>query len=103
MTSFARCCSPPAGEAITGDVTRGRGVTIHVSSCDQLEHREPERLVEVAWMSEEEMKGTPGRRTVRMRVIAENEQNTLVSIITPLREKRNTNNERRRREGEERK
>lgn len=102
MTSFARCCNPLPGEDITGYVTRGRGVTIHVSSCDQLEHLEPERLVEVAWMSEEEMKGTPGRRTVRMRVIAENEQNTLVSIITALSEKKITINEMRTREGEDR-
>lgn len=102
MTAFARCCNPLPGEEITGYVTRGRGVTIHMSNCDQLEHLEPERLVEVAWTSDAESHESSGKRTVRLRVIAENEQNTLASIITALSEKKITINEMRTREGQDR-
>lgn len=49
-TRLARCCSPVYGDAITGYVTRERGVTVHLQTCPNLRARlEPERLVEVAW------------------------------------------------------
>src|SRR5699024_9220176 len=102
MTSFARCCNPLPGEDIVGYVTRGRGVTIHVSTCEQLGHLEPERLVEVAWTSDAESGDAVGGRNVRLRVIAENEQATLANIITALSEKKIKINEVRTREGEDR-
>lgn len=49
-TRLARCCSPVYGDAITGYVTRERGVTVHLQTCPNLRARlEPERSVEVAW------------------------------------------------------
>ena len=30
LVRFARCCNPLPGEAITGFITRGRGVTVHL-------------------------------------------------------------------------
>lgn len=102
MTSFARCCNPLPGEEIVGYVTRGRGVTIHVSTCEQLGHLEPERLVEVAWTSEAESDDAAVGRSVRVRVIAENEQSTLANIITALSERKIKINEVRTREGQDR-
>mgnify|MGYP003985903277 FL=1 len=50
VTRLARCCSPVYGDAITGYVTRERGVTVHLQTCPNLRARlEPERSVEVAW------------------------------------------------------
>ncbi|QVQ24266.1 RelA/SpoT family protein [Achromobacter deleyi] len=52
LTQLARCCRPAPPDAISGFVTRGRGVSIHRSDCHSylaLAAREPERIIEVAW------------------------------------------------------
>lgn len=55
MTQIATCCQPVPGEEISGFVTKGRGVSVHRRSCDnliQLELTEPERILEVSWGGE---------------------------------------------------
>jgi GTP pyrophosphokinase len=49
LTRFARCCTPLPGEAITGFITRGRGISVHRSDCPKLLEVEQERLLEVQW------------------------------------------------------
>lgn len=52
MTQLARCCRPAPPDAISGFVTRGRGVSIHRTDCHAyaaLAARHPERLIDVAW------------------------------------------------------
>ncbi|MGH7766424.1 MAG: RelA/SpoT family protein [Candidatus Binatia bacterium] len=49
LLRFGRCCHPLPGEDITGFITRGRGVTVHVSSCPTVLESDPHRKVEVAW------------------------------------------------------
>ncbi|MGH7840782.1 MAG: RelA/SpoT family protein, partial [Candidatus Binataceae bacterium] len=49
MVRFARCCNPLPGEAITGFVTRGRGVTVHVAGCPHALATDPQRRVPVIW------------------------------------------------------
>ncbi|NLB12783.1 MAG: bifunctional (p)ppGpp synthetase/guanosine-3',5'-bis(diphosphate) 3'-pyrophosphohydrolase, partial [Gammaproteobacteria bacterium] len=52
MAQLARCCQPVAGDAISGYLTRGRGVTVHRSNCASLQAlatRSPERVVPVEW------------------------------------------------------
>ncbi|MEJ2403526.1 MAG: bifunctional (p)ppGpp synthetase/guanosine-3',5'-bis(diphosphate) 3'-pyrophosphohydrolase [Candidatus Thiodiazotropha sp.] len=56
LTSIARCCKPVPYDAITGYVTRGRGVTIHRKDCPNirsLKGDERERLIEVHWGDEQ--------------------------------------------------
>lgn len=51
-TKMARCCKPLPFDAITGYITRGRGVTVHRGDCPnllRLQMQERERLIEVAW------------------------------------------------------
>ena len=53
-STFARCCNPVPPEPIAGYITVGRGVTIHREGCPSLErmrHRQPERVLSVAWGS----------------------------------------------------
>ena len=47
----AKCCNPLPGEAITGYITRGKGVSVHASDCSNLMNlmSDPERRVEVSW------------------------------------------------------
>jgi guanosine-3',5'-bis(diphosphate) 3'-pyrophosphohydrolase len=49
LVRFGRCCHPLPGEDITGFITRGRGVTVHVSSCATVLESDPHRKVEVSW------------------------------------------------------
>ncbi len=49
MVRFAKCCSPLPGDDIIGYITRGRGISVHVSNCPIVQEMDPERLVEVRW------------------------------------------------------
>lgn len=53
MVRFAKCCTPLPGDDIIGYITRGRGVSIHVSSCPEIQEMDPERLVDVRWNIDE--------------------------------------------------
>ncbi|MBN2461683.1 MAG: bifunctional (p)ppGpp synthetase/guanosine-3',5'-bis(diphosphate) 3'-pyrophosphohydrolase [Candidatus Cloacimonetes bacterium] len=54
MVRFAKCCHPEPGCDIIGYTTRGRGITIHRTDCQNhgflnLMKKEPERIIKVAW------------------------------------------------------
>jgi GTP pyrophosphokinase len=49
LTQLARCCKPAPPDEITGFVTRGRGVSIHRTSCPNVRQLPPERRVEAQW------------------------------------------------------
>ncbi|HET8746890.1 MAG TPA: TGS domain-containing protein, partial [Ramlibacter sp.] len=52
MTQLAKCCKPAPPDAISGFVTRGKGVSIHRRDCAnfrQLAGRDGERVIEVEW------------------------------------------------------
>ena len=52
LTQLAKCCKPAPPDAISGFVTRGKGVSIHRVDCAnfrELQTRSGERVIEVAW------------------------------------------------------
>jgi guanosine-3',5'-bis(diphosphate) 3'-pyrophosphohydrolase len=49
LVRFAQCCQPLPGDAITGWITRGRGVTVHRRACPKAMELDPERRIDVAW------------------------------------------------------
>jgi len=51
LVRFAKCCMPVPGDEIIGYITRGRGVTIHRSDCENFERTDDSenRFIEVAW------------------------------------------------------
>jgi GTP pyrophosphokinase len=50
LVRFAKCCHPIPGDPIVGFITRGKGVTVHLRSCNTvLNEREISRLIEVEW------------------------------------------------------
>ena len=57
MIKFAKCCTPVPGDAITGFITKGFGVSIHRADCPNASHRDDPiqsaRWVRVRWANEE--------------------------------------------------
>ncbi|HRP71549.1 MAG TPA: bifunctional (p)ppGpp synthetase/guanosine-3',5'-bis(diphosphate) 3'-pyrophosphohydrolase [Luteimonas sp.] len=52
LVQIARCCHPLPGEAITGYLTRSRGVSVHRADCAafaRLAAKEPQRVLPVDW------------------------------------------------------
>jgi GTP pyrophosphokinase len=52
MTQLAKCCKPAPPDAISGFVTRGKGVSIHRRDCSnfrEMAARNGERVIEVEW------------------------------------------------------
>jgi len=51
VVKLARCCTPVPGDPIAGFITRGAGVSVHRSDCDNLAQlrSQSERMVDVAW------------------------------------------------------
>jgi GTP pyrophosphokinase len=79
MIHLARCCTPIPGDNVLGYITRGKGVTVHKENCSNLASLEPERMVEIDWVS-------PDHETypVRLRVEATDKQGLLAAISSAI-------------------
>jgi GTP diphosphokinase / guanosine-3',5'-bis(diphosphate) 3'-diphosphatase len=75
MVRFARCCNPLPGEAITGFITRGRGVTVHLAGCPHALLTDPQRRVPVVWKEDE---ATP--RPIRLEVLCADQPGLLAAM-----------------------
>ncbi|MBR3317111.1 MAG: bifunctional (p)ppGpp synthetase/guanosine-3',5'-bis(diphosphate) 3'-pyrophosphohydrolase [Atopobiaceae bacterium] len=51
LVHLAHCCNPVAGDDILGFITRGRGVSVHRSTCPNVKGlmQNPERMIDVEW------------------------------------------------------
>ncbi len=51
LVKLAKCCTPVPGDEIVGFVTRGTGVSVHRSDCNNVKSllTEPDRIIEVEW------------------------------------------------------
>ncbi|MEZ4336551.1 MAG: bifunctional (p)ppGpp synthetase/guanosine-3',5'-bis(diphosphate) 3'-pyrophosphohydrolase [Sandaracinaceae bacterium] len=49
LVRFAKCCNPLPGDAITGWITRGRGVSVHRRECPKALEIDPDRRIDVSW------------------------------------------------------
>ncbi len=79
LTQLARCCRPAPPDALTGYVTRGKGVSLHRANCASLRHlasKDPERLIECDWGKA----GASSSYPVDIRVIAADRQGLLRDI-----------------------
>jgi GTP pyrophosphokinase len=74
----ARCCNPIHGERIVGYITRGKGVSVHSSTCPNVVNLlyDPERRIEVEWD-----KGTDeSRYTVKLVMEVEDRKGLLAAV-----------------------
>jgi GTP diphosphokinase / guanosine-3',5'-bis(diphosphate) 3'-diphosphatase len=52
LIRFGKCCQPVPGDAVTGYITRGFGVTVHRTNCVNALKMNPERRIDVQWGDE---------------------------------------------------
>ncbi len=53
LVRFGKCCHPIPGDPISGYITRGKGVTVHLRNCPTIiNERDVDRLIEVEWERE---------------------------------------------------
>ena len=75
LVTYAQCCRPVPGEVVTGYVTRGRGITVHLSTCSQVLALDAERRVPVQWQS-----STKGRHSGEVRIVCSDQMGMLAEI-----------------------
>ncbi|MBF6568743.1 MAG: bifunctional (p)ppGpp synthetase/guanosine-3',5'-bis(diphosphate) 3'-pyrophosphohydrolase [Candidatus Binataceae bacterium] len=79
MVRFARCCNPLPGEAISGFITRGRGVTVHMVGCPQGLIADPQRRVPVIWKD-----GDEAPRPIRLEVLCVDQPGLLAAMTKAI-------------------
>jgi len=81
LVTFAKCCRPIPGDPISGFVSTGKGIVVHLSNCKNIaEYRSQEdKLIRMQWA--EDVKGD---YEVNLRVHAKNERGVLANITQAL-------------------
>ena len=82
MVFRARCCNPIRGEQIVGYITRGKGVSVHSSTCPNVVNLlyDPERRIEVEWD-----KGTDGAPyVVQLSIQVEDRKGILADVSSKI-------------------
>ncbi|MDE0518096.1 MAG: bifunctional (p)ppGpp synthetase/guanosine-3',5'-bis(diphosphate) 3'-pyrophosphohydrolase [Bdellovibrionales bacterium] len=67
LVHFAKCCRPLPGDAITGFISRGKGIVIHRQACRSLLSMDSERYVDVQWNQDRRVKH---KHIVNIRVVS---------------------------------
>mgnify|MGYP002854988259 CR=1 FL=1 len=77
--SLSNCCRPIPGDEIVGYVTKGKGITVHRTTCPNVVNQK-NRLVEVFWHDNLELSTYP----VDLNIEASDRPNLLVDIMNKL-------------------
>ena len=80
VVSFAKCCRPVPGDAISGYVSSGKGIVIHQRSCPNVSERGKEdRQLSVQWSDHVE-----GEYLAYMRVQVANQRGVLATLAATI-------------------
>jgi len=82
LVSFAKCCNPVKGDPIVGFITRGRGVTIHRTTCNRVLTTETERRIDVDWNQ-----GVDQPRAAKIVAVTEDKKGVLADMTKVISEK----------------
>ena len=75
LVSYAKCCNPLPGEAVTGFITRGRGITVHRVTCKQLKGMDADRRIPVEWDA-----GADARHSGEVQIVCSDQPGLLANI-----------------------
>lgn len=75
VVRLAKCCEPLPGQPIVGFISRARGVTVHVTSCEWALTNDPARRVECSWSAER-----AAEHSVRLRITTHDRHGLLANI-----------------------
>ncbi|MFT5504763.1 MAG: guanosine-3',5'-bis(diphosphate) 3'-pyrophosphohydrolase [Gammaproteobacteria bacterium] len=80
VVSFARCCRPVPGDAITGFMSSGKGIVVHQQTCPNVNERTSgNRKLSMQWSDHVE-----GEFLAFMRVQVANERGVLAKLATSI-------------------
>ncbi|MBN2605207.1 MAG: bifunctional (p)ppGpp synthetase/guanosine-3',5'-bis(diphosphate) 3'-pyrophosphohydrolase [Bacilli bacterium] len=76
---LSNCCTPIPGDRITGYISKGVGIAVHRTRCNNLAALDPNRYIEVFW-------GNDNTRSyeVNIKIIVSNRDNVLADIINTV-------------------
>jgi GTP diphosphokinase / guanosine-3',5'-bis(diphosphate) 3'-diphosphatase len=82
MVFRARCCNPIRGEKIVGYITRGKGVSVHSSTCSNVLNLlyDPDRRIEVEW----DQGSDASPYTVRLSIHVEDRRGILADVSSKI-------------------
>lgn len=85
VVNYAKCCSPLPGEEIVGIIATGKGVSIHMRTCRNLEQfaDQPDRWLPVSWSKAAE-NGDLRHFVCRLRFYVRNDTGALASITNVI-------------------
>jgi len=79
LVRLCKGCNPLPGDSVIGFITRGRGVTVHTTSCPKALEADPERRIEVQWSS------TDGQvRLAKIKVVCVDRPGMLANITQSI-------------------
>jgi len=78
LIRLAQCCTPAPGDDILGFISRGRGISVHRTSCHNLKGIEIERLIKTNWATS----ATKEPFVVQLQVEAQNSEGLLLKLTT---------------------
>jgi GTP pyrophosphokinase len=76
---LSNCCSPIPGDRITGYISKGTGIAVHRSACNNLQSLDENRYIEVFW-GNDNTKLYP----VNIKIVVSNRDNVLAEIINSI-------------------
>ena len=76
---LSNCCSPIPGDRITGYISKGTGIAVHRTRCNNLQSLDKNRHIDVFWGTD-----TSKQYTVNLKVIVSNRDNILAEIINTV-------------------
>jgi GTP pyrophosphokinase len=79
----ARCCNPIRGEKIVGYITRGKGVSVHSSTCPNVVNLlyDPERRIDVEW---DKTEPAASSYTVKLTMEVEDRKGLLAAVSAKI-------------------
>ncbi len=76
---LSNCCTPIPGDRITGYISKGTGIAVHRTKCNNLQSLDKNRYIEVFWGNDDSR-----QYSVNLRIIVSNRDNVLAEIINTI-------------------